>query len=59
VVETLPEIPYDRAALRDPQARRELTQRVLTGFEPVIRANATQWYHFVPVWTAGEMTNDE
>ena len=59
VVETLPEIPYERAALRDPDARRELTQRILTAFEPVIRAHATQWYHFVPVWPAGAMTNDE
>jgi KDO2-lipid IV(A) lauroyltransferase len=59
VVETLPEIPYDRAALRDPEARRELTQRILTAFEPVIRAHATQWYHFVPVWPASARSNGE
>jgi len=59
VVETLPEVPYERAALRDPEARDELTQRILAAFEPVIRAHATQWYHFVPVWPAGGMTNDE
>lgn len=59
IVETLPEVPYERAALRDPEARRDLTQRILTAFEPVIRAHATQWYHFVPVWPAGAMTNDE
>ena len=54
IVETLPEIPYERAALRDPEARDELTQRILAAFEPVIRAHATQWYHFVPVWPQGE-----
>jgi KDO2-lipid IV(A) lauroyltransferase len=59
VVETLPEIPYERAALRNPEARSELTQRILAAFEPVIRTHATQWYHFVPVWPAGGMTNDE
>ena len=53
VVQTLPEIPYERAALRDPEARDELTQRILSAFEPVIRTYATQWYHFVPVWPAG------
>jgi len=52
VVETLPEIPYERAALRDPEARGELTQRILSAFEPAIRAYANQWYHFVPVWPA-------
>jgi len=59
VVETFPEIPYERAALRDPEARGELTQRILSAFEPLIRTYATQWYHFVPVWPAGAMTNDE
>lgn len=49
-LETLPEIPYERAALRNPEARDELTQRILAAFEPVIRTYATQWYHFVPVW---------
>ena len=46
----LPEIPYDRPALRDRGARIELTQRIMTSFEPAIRLYLNQWYHFVPVW---------
>ena len=48
----LPEIPYDRPALRDRRARLELTQRILTAFEPAIRLYLNQWYHFVPIWPA-------
>jgi KDO2-lipid IV(A) lauroyltransferase len=48
----LPEIPYERAALRQPEARRRLTQEIMRAFEPVIRQHADQWYHFVPVWPA-------
>jgi KDO2-lipid IV(A) lauroyltransferase len=48
----LPAIEYDRAALRDRNARRELTQRILKAFEPAIREHLDQWYHFVPVWSA-------
>ncbi len=47
---TLPEIFYDRAALRDRAVRQALTQQILRAFEPVIRAHLDQWYHFVPVW---------
>ncbi len=50
----LPPIPYDRAALRDRQARQQLTQQILRTFEPVIRRHLDQWYHFVPVWRAPE-----
>jgi len=46
----LPEIPYDRPSLRERNARVELTQRILTAFEPAIRLYLNQWYHFVPVW---------
>jgi len=46
----LPEIPYDRATLRSPEARLELTQQIVRAFEPGIRQYADQWYHFVPVW---------
>ena len=49
-VRALPEIPYERASLRDPAARLDLTQRVLDAFAPAIREHASQWYHFVPVW---------
>jgi lauroyl/myristoyl acyltransferase len=46
----LPAISYDRAALRGRDARRELTQKIISAFEPVIRQHLDQWYHFVPVW---------
>ncbi len=49
----LPAIPYDRPALRDPDARREFTQRIVRAFEPVIRQHPDQWYHFVPIWPSG------
>jgi len=50
----LPEIDYDRRALGDRDARRQLTQRIMRAFEPVIKQHADQWYHFVPVWPAKE-----
>ena len=50
VVHTLPEISYERSALRDPAARLDLTQRIMDAFAPAIREHASQWYHFVPVW---------
>jgi lauroyl/myristoyl acyltransferase len=46
----LPPIPYDRIALRDRQARQQLTQQIMRAFEPAIRQHLDQWYHFVPVW---------
>lgn len=46
----LPEVPYDRAALRDRAARQQLTQEIMKRFEPVILEYLDQWYHFVPVW---------
>lgn len=46
----LPEVPYDRASLRDPAARLALTQRLLDALAPAIARHASQWYHFVPVW---------
>lgn len=46
----LPEIPYDRRSLRNPQARRALTQQIMRAFEPIIRDHLDQWYHFVPIW---------
>jgi KDO2-lipid IV(A) lauroyltransferase len=48
----LPPIPYDRAALRDRDARQQLTQEIMRAFEPIIRQYLDQWYHFVPVWPA-------
>ena len=46
----LPPVIYERTTLRDREARRQLTQRILAALEPAIRAHAEQWYHFVPVW---------
>jgi KDO2-lipid IV(A) lauroyltransferase len=46
----LPPVGYDRPTLRDREARRQLTQRILSALEPAIREYAGQWYHFVPVW---------
>ncbi|HEX4644427.1 MAG TPA: MMPL family transporter, partial [Verrucomicrobiae bacterium] len=46
----LPPIPYDRAGLRDREARRQFTQKIVNAFEPAIRRYLDQWYHFVPVW---------
>ena len=46
----LPPIAYDRAQLRDRNARQDLTQRLMDVFAPIIRNYADQWYHFVPVW---------
>ncbi|HYT61588.1 MAG TPA: MMPL family transporter [Haliangiales bacterium] len=46
----LPEIPYDRAALRSRESRQKITQEILRAFEPVIRQHLDQWYHFVPIW---------
>ncbi len=45
-----PEIEYDRQALGDREARRQLTQQILRAFEPEIRDHVDQWYHFVPIW---------
>jgi KDO2-lipid IV(A) lauroyltransferase len=46
----MPEIPYDRVTLRDRGARQKFTQALMRAFEPIIRENPEQWYHFVPVW---------
>ena len=49
-VRVLPEFAYDRRALGNRQARRELTAQILRAFEPEIRQHLDQWYHFVPIW---------
>lgn len=49
----LPEFTYDRRALGDRAARRELAGRIMRAFAPVVRAHADQWYHFRPIWPAG------
>jgi lauroyl/myristoyl acyltransferase/predicted RND superfamily exporter protein len=47
-------IPYDRVALRDRTARKNLTQEIIRVFEPVICQYPDQWYHFVPIWPHGQ-----
>jgi predicted exporter/lauroyl/myristoyl acyltransferase len=44
------EIPYDRARIGNRAARIQLTQKIMSVFEPRIRQYITQWYHFVPIW---------
>jgi KDO2-lipid IV(A) lauroyltransferase len=46
----LPEVAYDRAALRDRGTSRRFTQEILRAFEPAIRQHADQWYHFIRIW---------
>jgi lauroyl/myristoyl acyltransferase len=46
----LPAVPYDRAALRQREARLQLTREIMRAFEPAIRQHLDQWYHFVPIW---------
>lgn len=48
--DVLPEFTYDRRELGEREARRALTGRIMRAFEPIIRAHADQWYHFVPIW---------
>jgi len=53
-VKVLPEFVYDRKALGNREARRELTQQILRAFEPEIRKNIDQWYQFTPIWPKGK-----
>jgi predicted exporter/lauroyl/myristoyl acyltransferase len=49
------EIPYDRAKIGNREARIQLTQKIMSVFEPQIREYITQWYHFVPIWPSGAL----
>ena len=49
-VKVLPEFTYERRALGNREARRELTQQILRALEPAIRQDINQWYQFVPIW---------
>jgi len=53
-VKVLPEFTYDRKALGNHEARRELTQQILRAFEPEIRKDIDQWYQFTPIWPQQE-----
>ena len=45
-----PEMEYDRAAIGNRASRIQLTQEIMRVFEPAIRQDPTQWFHFVPIW---------
>lgn len=49
-VKVLPEFQYDRKALGNRDARRDLTQQILRAFEPEICKDIDQWYQFAPIW---------
>jgi predicted RND superfamily exporter protein len=51
-VKVLPEFTYDRKALGNRDARRDLTEQILRAFEPEICKDVDQWYQFVPIWPA-------
>jgi KDO2-lipid IV(A) lauroyltransferase len=55
----LPPIPYDRRALRDRQARQQLTQEIMRVFEPLIQQHLEQWFHFVPLWSETRGRSEE
>jgi uncharacterized protein len=57
-VKVLPEFTYDRKALGNREARRELTQQILRAFEPQIREDMDQWYQFVPIWPNKALVQD-
>jgi len=52
----LPEFTYDRAALGNRENRQQLTQQILSAFEPEIHRYPEQWFHFVPVWPEADRT---
>lgn len=52
IAHILPEVSYDRANLRNREARLDFTQRIMSAFEPALRLYLNQWYHFVPIWPA-------
>ena len=50
LAQILPEIAYDRADIGNRTARIQLTQEILSAFEPAIRQHLSQWFNFVPIW---------
>lgn len=46
----LPELGYDRKALGTREARASFAQQMMNSFEPAIREDLDQWFHFVPLW---------
>jgi predicted exporter/lauroyl/myristoyl acyltransferase len=53
------QIDYDRAALGTREARRGLTQRIMTAFEPVLRTHCDQWFHCSPLWASTQPAGSE
>jgi lauroyl/myristoyl acyltransferase len=58
IARLFPELPYDRASLRQRENRVKLSQDIMNCFEPVIARYPEQWFHFVPVWRAEEPPNN-
>ena len=54
----LPEIFYNRPALRSAESRQQLTQEIMRVFEQPIREHLDQWYHFVPIWPEAETSKE-
>lgn len=54
-VELQPPISYDRTSLGDRAGRVQLTREIFRVFEPFIRKNPDQWYHFIPIWPEGAL----
>lgn len=51
LAQILPEIEYSRGDIGNRDARIQLTQKILTAFEPAIRQHLAQWFNFVPIWS--------
>jgi lauroyl/myristoyl acyltransferase len=50
VLKMMPEITYLRAELRSLDARRQLTQKIMRDFEPLLSQYPEQWFQFIPIW---------
>ncbi len=50
VLKMMPEIPYLRGELRSLEARRQLTQKIMRDFEPLLSQYPEQWFQFIPIW---------
>jgi len=55
----LPEIKYDRPALRSAERRQQLTQEIIQTFAEPVREHVDQWYHFVPVWPENKASKNK
>lgn len=46
----LPEVKYDRAQLRNAEAKQQFSADLMRAFEPALKQYPDQWYQFVSVW---------